>query len=126
MEPRERAAFVRSYTKVLTAAWSNDEYAARLETDPRAALAENGLELPAGATVRIVRNLGGEPDLEAQVELWEAGTESGDFELRVPNSPQIELRELSEADLESVAGGTQEVRDDTTYCCCCSPCCCCT
>ncbi|MFE3199311.1 hypothetical protein ACWGR4_26940 [Embleya sp. NPDC055664] len=126
MEPRDRAAFVRSYTKVLTAAWSDDEYASRLENDPRAALAEHGLELPAGASVRIIRNVEGEPDLDGQVTLWEAGTVSGTYELRVPNSPQIELRELSEADLESVAGGTIETRDDTTYCCCCSPCCCCT
>ncbi|MEU4895827.1 hypothetical protein AB0B12_22045 [Streptomyces sp. NPDC044780] len=120
MEPRERSAFVSSYTKVLTAAWSNDEYVTRLETDPRAALAEQGLELPANASVRIVRNIGGDPDLEAQVALWEAGKTSGVYELRVPSSPQIEDRELSEADLEAVAGG------DNTYCCCCSPCCCCT
>lgn len=129
MDPRDRAAFVRSYTKVLTAAWSDDEYAARLENDPRSALAEHGLELPAGATVRIVRNLGGEPDLDSQVELWESGAETNSYELRVPNSPQIELRELSEADLESVAGGgldSPQNPDDTTYCCCCSPCCCCT
>ncbi|WP_406277926.1 hypothetical protein [Embleya sp. NBC_00896] len=126
MDPRDRAAFVRSYTKVLTAAWSDDEYAARLESDPRAALAEHGLELPAGAHVRIVRNVGGEPDLEAQVALWESGTVTGEYDLRVPNSPQIEMRELSEADLESVAGGVDAPRDDTTYCCCCSPCCCCT
>jgi hypothetical protein len=42
------------------------------------------------------------------------------YELRVPASPQIEDRELSEADLEAVSGG------DNTYCCCCCPCCTCT
>jgi hypothetical protein len=123
MDPRDRTAFVRSYTKVLTAAWSDDEYATRLEVDSRGALAEHGLETPEAATVRIVRNVGGEPDLDAQVELWERGTETGEYELRVPGSPQMEMRELSEADLQSIARGAQL---DTTYCCCCSPCCCCT
>jgi len=119
MEPRERSAFVSAYTKVLTAAWSDDGYVGRLEENPRTALAEQGLELPANATVRIVRAIGGDPDLEAQVALWNAGKETGVYELRVPSSPQIEDRELSEADLEAVAGGD-------SYCCCCSPCCCCT
>ncbi|MFI1094819.1 hypothetical protein [Streptomyces sp. NPDC020917] len=119
MEPRERSAFVSAYTKVLTAAWSDDNYVTRLEENPRTALAEQGLELPANATVRIVREIGGDPDLEAQVTLWGAGKASGVYELRVPSSPQIEDRELSEADLEAVAGGD-------SYCCCCSPCCTCT
>lgn len=123
MEARDRTAFVRSYTKVLTAAWSDDEYAARLEADARGALAEQGLETPEGTTVRIVRNVGGEPDLEAQVALWESGAATGEYELRVPGSPQMGMRELSEADLQSIARGAQL---DTTYCCCCSPCCCCT
>lgn len=119
MESRERAAFVAAYTKVLTAAWSDDEFAAHLESNPRAALAEKGLEVPEGASVNIVRNIGGEPDLDAAVGLWEHGADSGIYELRVPNTPQIDTRELSEADLEAVSGGD-------TYCCCCSPCCCCT
>jgi hypothetical protein len=116
MEPRERAAFVSFYAKVLTAAWSDDEYAARLQSDPRAALAEMGFELPAGATVRITREAGGEPDLQAQVVAWEEGAETGRYELWVLDSPLIETRELSEADLDSVAGGD-------AYSCCCSPCC---
>ncbi|MFD8384387.1 hypothetical protein ACFV2X_38695 [Streptomyces sp. NPDC059679] len=120
MEPRERSAFVSSYTKVLTNAWSDNDYATRLETEPRAALAEQGLELPTDATVKIIRNMEGDPDLEAQVALWEAGKTTGVYELRVPNSPQLEDRELSEADLKGVSAS------DTTYCCCCSPCCCCT
>lgn len=119
MEPRERSAFVSAYTKVLTAAWSDDAYVTRLEENPRTALAEQGLELPANATVQIIRNVGGDPDLDAQVDLWSAGKATGTYELRVPSSPQIEDRELSEADLEAVSGGD-------TYCCCCSPCCCCT
>jgi hypothetical protein len=119
MEPRERAAFVSAYTKVLTSAWSSDRYAALLDSAPGAALAENGLEVPAGATITIIRATAGDPDLEAQVRMWENGKASGHYVLLVPSTPQIETRELSEADLEAVSGGTN-------YCCCCSPCCSCT
>jgi hypothetical protein len=119
MESRERSAFVSAYTKVLTAAWSSEEYVARLEANPRAALAEQGLELPANATVRVIRDVQGEPDLDRQVATWEAGKERGEYELWVPNTPQLETRELSEADLEAVSGGD-------SYCCCCTPCCTCT
>jgi hypothetical protein len=119
MEPRDRAAFVSAYTKVLTAAWSNDAYAASLSANPRAALAEKGLAIPASATVTVIRETAGDPDLEAQVRIWENGKASGHYELHVPSTPQLDTRELSEADLEAVSGGN-------TYCCCCSPCCSCT
>jgi hypothetical protein len=119
MEPRERAAFVGAYTKVLTSAWSSDRYAAWLTSAPSAALAEKGLEVPPGATVTIIRETAGEPDLETQVRMWENGKASGHYLLLVPRTPQIATRELSEADLDSVSGGD-------SYCCCCSPCCSCT
>ena len=119
METRERAAFVGSYTKVLTRAWSDPQFAERLESAPAAAVAEAGLAVPSGANVVIVRSLGGEPNLEAQVRLWEEGARSGEYRLHVPNSPQVETKELSEADLAAVSGGTEA-------CCCCCPCCTCT
>jgi len=119
MEPRERAAFVSAYTKILTAAWSNEAYSAKLTATPKAALAEHGLEVPAKASINIMREVGGEPDLEAQVRMWEDGKTSGQFILLVPATPQISTKELSEADLEAVSGGD-------SYCCCCSPCCSCT
>ena len=46
MEPRQRAAFVSAYTKVLTSAWSNESFAASLSANPQAALAEKGLDIP--------------------------------------------------------------------------------
>jgi hypothetical protein len=119
MEPRQRAAFVSAYTKILTSAWSNESFAASLSSNPAAALAEKGLEIPAGSTVTVIRETAGDPDLEAQVRMWENGKASGNYQLLVPTTPQIDTRELSEADLEAVSGGN-------TYCCCCSPCCSCT
>jgi hypothetical protein len=115
----DRQEFVKSYTKILTSAWSDEDFSRRLNEDPAAVLNENGLEVPAGATVEIVSSTGGEGDLDDQVKIWEEGLASGSLKLYVPEMPQVEPGELSDAELEGVAGGTD-------YCCCCSPCCTCT
>jgi len=120
MEAREKAAFISAYTTILTKAWSDESFGERLEAAPRTVLAEVGLELPASATVLIVRSLNGDPDLDGQVALWEEGKASGSYQLHVPVAPQIETKELSESDLAAVSGG------DVSICCCCCPCCCCT
>ena len=118
MDTAERAQFVRGYTKVLTSAWSDEDFMKRLKSDPKDTLAEYGLDA-GGATVSIVTEVRGEGSLDEQVELWDAGKQSGTVQLFVPEVPQIETEELSDEQLESVAGGD-------TYCCCCSPCCTCT
>ncbi|WP_018157115.1 hypothetical protein [Demetria terragena] len=116
--------FVDAYTKVLLTSWSSDEYSQRLDSDPRAALAEAGLVLPADAKVTITRG-SAEPAttedakqsrLDNQVALYETGLETGVFEFHLPSTPQIDTSELEDAELEGAAGGT---------CCCCCPCCCC-
>src|SRR6266516_3350139 len=117
--PRERAAFISAYTKILTQAWSDDAYARRLETDPRALLAAEGLRVPAEAEIQIMRATDAEPDLEKQVGLWFESAGTGVCVLYVPHVPHVESKELSEADLEAVAGG------DVNACSCCSPCCTC-
>ena len=109
--------FRKAYTKVLTTAWEDEAYRGRLTSDTAAALAEAGLEVPAGATVTVKEGSGDQSDsgLDDQHKLWEAG---GEITLYVPTSrPQLELGDEA---LESVAGGGD------TYCCCCSPCCSCT
>jgi len=118
MDPRSKAAFISGYTRVLTRAWSDDDFARRLRAQPQAVLAENGLPTGAGTVVEIVRSRDADPDLEAQIALWDTGAATGRYVLYVPDMPQVETRELSEADLEAVAGGA-----DT--CCCCCPCCSC-
>jgi hypothetical protein len=121
MSPQERAEFVNAYTRVLITAWSSDEYAGRLVADPNAALRECGIEVPANATVNVVRLIPEghqEGSLDVQIALWERGNETGHFELHVPETPQVDTSELSEGDLEGIAAGD-------VYCCCC-PCCCCT
>jgi len=121
MTQQERAEFVNAYTRVLITAWSSAEFADRLVADPKAALRECGIELPASATIALVRQIPEghhEGNLDVQVALWERGIETGSYELHVPETPQVDTAELSEGDLDSIAAGS-------FYCCCC-PCCCCT
>ncbi len=120
----QKNEFIDAYTKALLASWSSDEYAARLDSDPRAALAEVGLELPADATIEIVRGTtaagaadGQEARLDKQVGLYEAGLTSGTFEFHIPATPQIDTSELDVDELSEVSGGSIN--------CCCCPCCCC-
>jgi hypothetical protein len=124
LDPQQRAEFVNSYTRVLISAWSDEAFSAKLASEPRTALAEAGLELPAGAEIVIVTAA---PDgheqgnLDVQVALWEEGLATGRYEFHIPATPTVDAVELSEGDLSDVAAG---VLDSCNYCCC--PCCCCT
>jgi hypothetical protein len=118
MDAAERSKFVGAYTKLLTQAWSDEAFMQRVRSDPRPALEEVGLSVPANAKISI-QDSQGEGDLDEQVSLWEQGLSSGEITLYVPNVPQVDTAELSESELSGVAGGD-------TYCCCCSPCCTCT
>ena len=123
MELEEQDEFVTAYTKVLVAAWTDEEYAARLDSDPVEALAEHGLTVPAGAEIVITRVIPEETaggGVEVAVGKWEAGKISGTYILSVPAAPQVDLGELSEEDLLSISGGSISI----SYCCC-TPCCSC-
>jgi hypothetical protein len=122
LNAQERAEFVNTYTRVLITAWSSEDFSNRLAQDPKAALAEAGLAIPADASVEIVRTVtegSSEATLDSQVQLWETGLATGRYVLYVPETPQIDMAELSEGDLDAVAAGL-------TIACCCTPCCCCT
>lgn len=119
-ETLDRSTFLAAYTRVLTNAWSSSDYAERLLSDPRSVLNEAGLVVPADASIEVTREIGGDANLDAQIDLWEKGYETHAFVLHVPESPMIDTSELSEGDLAAVSGGS------TYYCCCCCPCCSCT
>jgi len=72
--------------KAIARAWSDSTYKARLLSNPPTALAEIGVEIPAGTTINVVENT--------------AGTQY----LVLPVSP-ANASELSIEDLEKVAGG---------------------
>ncbi len=73
-------------TKAIARAWTNADYKAKLLSDPHAALAEVGVEVPAGTTVKVMENT--------------ADTQH----LVLPVSPAA-VGELSSEELEKVAGG---------------------
>ncbi|MET9634293.1 hypothetical protein ABZX92_43250 [Lentzea sp. NPDC006480] len=115
MDPQARVTFVAAYSRVLSHAWSSDEFTERLLDQPKQVLNENGLETPADAAVEIVRARDSDPDLATQIALWESGFATGRFVLYVPDMPQINTQDLWDSDLDSMAGGAGA-------CCCCSPC----
>ena len=77
---QQRAA----YAKVVARAWSDEAFKDKLKSDPRAALAEHGIEVPAGMKVEILENT------------------PSKLHLSLPRAPE---GELSEEELEGVAGG---------------------
>ncbi|MGW4898740.1 hypothetical protein ACWEQL_41935 [Kitasatospora sp. NPDC004240] len=125
MDQQDRQNFVNNYSGLLTAVWSDESFAELLAASPVEVLADAGLELVEGARVELVRDGDGEPDLEAQIQAWERGAQTGVYTLYVPSCPVIETQELTEAELEAVAGGTNDNNGGTTVYCCCTPCCTC-
>ena len=73
-----------AYAKVVARAWSDEAFKAKLKSDPHATLAEHGVAVPPGMTVKVQENT------------------ADTFHLVLPQAPE---GELSEADLEKVAGG---------------------
>ena len=71
--------------EVINKAWSDEGFKARLLTETMAALKENGIYIPEGVTVKAVENT------------------DKVFHLVIPPKPQPV--ELSDADLDKVAGG---------------------
>ncbi len=122
---QDKQEFVNAYTRVLVNAWSSEEFSEQLDKDPRAALAEAGLEVPEGVNVKVVREAEGpeaglapQERLDKQYERWTAAEETGEVIVYVPATPRVDVKDLEMSDLESVAGGDVN--------CCCCPCCCCT
>ena len=76
----------KQYGQLIAKAWTDDEFKARLKADPRATLAEVGIEPPAGLEIEVLESTPGKAYLV------------------IPPKP---VDELSDADLEKVAGGAE-------------------
>ncbi len=119
MTREERSKFIHGYSKLLTGAWADEKAMAQLTSNPGAALQTAGLDVPSGVVVNVKTEMGTSGNLSDQVRLWESGLKSGSIGLYVPAAPQLSDSDLSDEQLESVAGGGD-------CCCCCCPCCSCT
>ena len=91
----ERQNFVRAYTRILVSSWSDGSYLARLLRSPREVLAREGLEVPDAVEVRIQHAAipiweteSSDAALNAQVDLWLAAREAGEFVLYLPEVPE--------------------------------------
>jgi hypothetical protein len=118
MTREERSKFISGYSKALTTAWADDKYMSRLKSDPTGVLKEAGVPLPAGVKVNLKTNLS-DGGLDDQIKLFEDGLKKGSVDIYVPAQPQMGDGELSDQQLESIAGGGD-------CCCCCTPSCSCT
>ena len=83
MDREEREALLG---KVIARSWEDESYKARLMNDPRAVLAEAGIDVPGG------------------VEITVAEQQPGTFHLTLPPRPEGEGA-LEEAALEAVSAG---------------------
>ena len=75
--------------RIVSRAWSDPEFKARLISDPGAVFAEAGIPVPEGAELRVV----------------EDGNEVRHF---VVPAPPADASELSDKELEKVAGGYEK------------------
>ncbi|MBN1201273.1 MAG: hypothetical protein JXJ20_05395 [Anaerolineae bacterium] len=124
MGQEEVSAFVKAYAALLKATWTEgEEFQDELLSEPEKVVREFGLN-PGDAQINVITEIQEEGTVEDQARLWEEGKKKGSIDLYVPLSvPEGALDdvELSDEDLEMVAGGGCTC----TGCCTCTPCCCC-
>lgn len=76
---------IQHYSRIVAKCWADAEFKARLLADPQATLSTEGVEIPAGITLRVVENT------------------ADDITLILP-PPPLET-ELTEAQLNEISGG---------------------
>jgi hypothetical protein len=114
--------FLQIYGNLLVQTWGDPELKARFKAHPVEVLKEYGLDAGT-AKVELISphaKAGDECTPESQVRMWNEGLETGKITFVYPeNPPEGVSSELSEEQLEAVAGGW------SVGSCCCTPCCSC-
>jgi len=87
----DREKFQKAYGKVVAKAWGDHDFKAKLLADPKTVLKENGVAIPEDVELRVVENT------EEIVHLI---------------LPPVPTGQLSEEELEKVAGGEIAPEDD--------------
>ena len=118
--------FLQAYGELLLNVWADEELKARLNAEPASVLKEHGLD-PGSATVTVAApdvandTVPDKARVSTSLQHFSDGVAAGNVVFILPDAPTEDLAssgELSEAELDAVAGGGM-------CCCCCCPCCCC-
>ncbi|MCE5333086.1 MAG: hypothetical protein LLG06_00695 [Desulfobacteraceae bacterium] len=122
VQPVSAEKFLQAYGSVLVQTWADPDFKKRFKADPGAVLKEFGLD-PGDAKVRLLPPRDpSNPSAtqESQVELWNLGLQTGEIQFIYPEDiPEGVNLELTDAQLEAIAGG------NACCCCSCTPCCSC-
>ncbi|MEV0004755.1 hypothetical protein AB0H28_21085 [Micromonospora sp. NPDC050980] len=105
------ARFVTKYSELVTVVWRSDEELQRLLADPTGYATAAGLPVAPGATVEVDRAQPATLYTKEQIVADWSGT-PGRHVLHVPEVPLVDLNELTEAELETVAGGVAAPADN--------------
>ena len=110
MADKDRLDLVRNLSAVYNECWGDEAGRNRLAAEPRAVLAEHGIQLP--ATVTVEAELVDDPPDAPQGTLddflaeWDSMVEQGTVELKVPARPAgVATRVLTDEELEGTSGG---------------------
>jgi len=103
--PNSTDEFLQKYTELMVSVWRDENEERKLVADPKQYAIAAGLPVAAGATVVLDRSQTDGLFTQAQL-LDDWNTTAGRHILHVPDAPLIDLAELDERELESVAGGT--------------------
>jgi hypothetical protein len=111
------------WARLTAHAWEDAAFKQQLLSNPKPILNEAGLAVPENFRVRIVEEGTSEAADVGNYTLTEESPNSFSLVMSIPPKPSdIQSGELSEAELESVAGGVGNI----CCCCTCCPCCSCT
>jgi hypothetical protein len=97
--------FLTKYTAMMVSVWKDENEERKLAADPRQFAIAAGLPVADGKPVRLERgNVDGLFTKEQLVDDWNGP----EHILHVPAAPLVDLSELDERELESVAGGAAD------------------
>lgn len=96
--------FVRKYSELMLGVWRDDSELTKLLANPTAYASAAGLPVDQGATVTVDRTQ--KESLFTKDEVITDWTKTpGQHVLHVPETPLVDLGELTDDQLETVAGG---------------------
>jgi len=96
--------FIRKYSELLLNVWRDEDELRKLLANPTQYASDLGFELEPGAVVAVEDADLTDMPTRSEVDAKWSGT-PGQHTLVVPKEPLIDLSELSDAELDSVAAG---------------------